>query len=71
MTTSELGGIILNIILFYILVGIPTACFTAVVANSKGYRTITWLFGGFFFTFIALIAMAGMPVKQSVAPPKN
>jgi len=48
----------------YILSGIVIACFCSVVAGAKGYSGLAWGLGGFFFNIIALIAIAGMPVKK-------
>lgn len=34
------------------------------VADAKGYNGVAWMFGGFFFGLVALIAIAGMPVAS-------
>ena len=36
------------------------AGFTAAVAHNKGFSMLPWIFGGFFFSLIALIAIVGM-----------
>ncbi len=38
--------------------------FTANVARKKGYNENVWFFGGFLFNFIALIAVAGLPLQK-------
>ncbi len=54
-----------RILIIYFTLGFITAWYTAVVANAKGYNKFIWFVNGFFFTFIALIAIAGMPMKQN------
>ena len=34
------------------------------VAEQKGYSRAAWVFGGFLFGFIALIAVAGLPDRK-------
>ena len=34
------------------------------VAEQKGYSRSAWVFGGFLFGFIALIAVAGLPDRK-------
>lgn len=34
------------------------------LADVKGYGTFGWFLGGLFFNVIALIAIAGLPVKK-------
>lgn len=50
---------------------VVVGAFTGKLAEAKGYEPISWFVGGFFFNLVALITMVGMPIKQSVAPPKN
>ncbi len=64
MTDIEFGKLIFTIICFFVVFGIPCGCFTAVVANAKGYNKFSWFVNGFCFLLIALIAIAGMPMKQ-------
>ncbi len=61
MTNAE----IVRILIIYFVLGFITAWYTAIVANVKGYNKFSWFVYGFFFTFIALIAIAGMPIKQN------
>ncbi len=37
--------------------------FTSMVAVAKKYQKVPWFFAGFFFWFVALIAIVGMPIK--------
>ena len=46
-------------ILPLLITWIASAFFCASVAEAKGYSSSSWLFAGFFFGFIALIAVAG------------
>ena len=50
--------------LLYALAGILFSMFTATVAMSKGYDRVNWALGGFLFTFVALVAIVGMPMKS-------
>ena len=52
----------MEIIIF--IAWIVIALFCALVANEKGYSNIAWFFGGLLFSFIALIAVAGLPDKR-------
>jgi len=45
----------------YAAVGFLLAMFCSSIAREKGHNEIVWLVRGFFFSFIALIAIAGMP----------
>jgi len=45
----------------YATVGLLVAMFCSSIAREKGHDEIVWLILGFFFSFIALIAIAGMP----------
>lgn len=69
MVRSDPGFVLTFLFVMAFLV--TCACFTAVVANAKGYKILPWFLAGLCFTLIALIAIAGMPVKQFAAPPKN
>ena len=40
------------------------AMYASVVASEKGYKGFKWMIGGFFFGFLALIAVAGLPDKK-------
>jgi len=46
---------------FYIFIGVIFALFCSSIAREKGYSEGGWGLIGFFFSFIALIAIAGMP----------
>jgi len=50
-------------VLIILLYGIITGAFCSNLAGKKGYSYGTWFAGGFFFGIIALIALAGSPVK--------
>ena len=50
--------------IFIFIVWIVSALFCALVANEKGYSNVAWFFGGIVFSFIALIAVAGLPDKR-------
>ena len=47
--------------ILYMVVGFIFALFCSSIAKEKGYGEAGWAFVGFFFNFIALIAIAGMP----------
>ena len=47
--------------ILYVVVGFVFAMFCSTVAKEKGYGELKWAVIGFFFSFIALIAIAGMP----------
>ena len=44
-----------------VIFGVIVGCFTAYVADRKGYSPGAWYWLGFFFGLIALIAVAGLP----------
>lgn len=46
---------------FYIFIGVIFTLFCSSIAREKGYSEAGWGLIGFFFSFIALIAIAGMP----------
>jgi hypothetical protein len=49
---------------------LASGAYSATVADAKGYSTGAWFFGGLFFGVLALIAIAGMPVRPKLnAPP--
>ena len=52
--------------IFFILLILWIACgfYCLVIAKSKGHNGTAWLLGGFFFGFIALIAIAGLPDRK-------
>ena len=54
------------ILVLFVLVIFWFACgfYASVVADSKGYNSTAWGFGGFLFGFVALIAVAGLPDKK-------
>ena len=49
----------------YVIIGFIFGTFCASIANEKGYSQNIWLIIGFFFSFVALIAIAGMPDLKS------
>lgn len=44
---------------------LPSVLYAATVASEKGYSGFRWGAGGFLFGPVALIAAAGLPVKES------
>tara|TARA_B100000212_G_C26926163_1_gene344130 strand:- start:9 stop:509 length:501 start_codon:yes stop_codon:yes gene_type:complete len=52
------------LLLVLLIVWIASAFFCASVANAKGYSYTSWFIAGFFFGFIALISVAGLPDKK-------
>ena len=52
---------------FFILIffSLITAIFCTHIASEKGYDALSWFILGFLFSFIALIAVAGMPDRQT------
>ncbi len=55
----------IDIVIFFIIQGIICGAFTAKVAKAKGYEKDAWMAGGFLFSIIALIAIAGMPMNNN------
>ena len=49
---------------FALIVFFVAGLFVSNVAQEKGYNTFAWFVGGFFFSVIALIAVAGLPDKK-------
>jgi len=47
-----------------VLMGIVVGFFSSKLASEKGYDKTLWFLGGLFFNIIALIAIAGLPVKD-------
>ena len=47
--------------ILYMVVGFIFALFCSSIAKEKGYSEAAWAVIGFFFNFIALISIAGMP----------
>ena len=52
------------LIFIFLIVAIASAFFCSNVAQAKGYSSSSWLVAGFFFGFLALIAVAGLPDKK-------
>ena len=50
--------------IFSIFLFVITALFCSAVANEKGYNAIWWFILGFIFSFVALIAVVGMPDRK-------
>ena len=46
------------------IVWLASGFYCGTVADSKGHNGAAWAFGGFFFGFIALIAVAGLPDRK-------
>ena len=55
-----LGGFIMLFVLYFAL-GVVFAIFCSNVADKKNLNSFLGGIGGFFFSFIALVAVAGMP----------
>ncbi len=53
-----------EIIVVAVVVGLASGGLCSTVAAAKGYETGTWFAAGFFFNVLALIAIAGMPLKE-------
>jgi multisubunit Na+/H+ antiporter MnhB subunit len=53
--------------LFFAIVAMAVGCFTSWLADRKGYNGLLWFLLGLVFSFIALIALAGAPVKPAHA----
>lgn len=55
-----------NILILSALGAIGLACglYCAKLAELKGHSMAAWMFGGFFFSLIALIAAAGLPDRK-------
>ena len=52
-------GFVFALIIFFV-----AGLFVSNVAQEKGYNGFVWFIGGFFFSVIALIAVAGLPDKK-------
>jgi len=57
------------LLLAYLFFGLISGAYASNVADAKGYSAVAWFFGGFFFSLLALIAIAGMPLNP--AKPKE
>lgn len=55
------------IITFTIFSFISCAFFSCFVASQKNRSLAGWFFAGLFFGFIALIAIAGSPIKEKIS----
>lgn len=64
-----LGGAVLTVI-FWLLVNVVIGVFTGWLAEQKGYSGVAWFFVGTVFSVIALLAMAGAPVRTSTRSPR-
>ena len=53
-----------SIFCLLVLLGIVSGFYSSKLASEKGYDTTLWFLGGLFFNIIALIAIAGLPVKN-------
>lgn len=53
----------MNTFFFLLLGGLISGSFTGYLAAKKGYYYSVWFFLGFFFSLIALIVAAGLPMK--------
>ena len=49
---------------FSIFLFVITGAFCSAVANEKGYNAFWWFILGFLFSFVALIAIVGMPDRK-------
>ena len=52
-------GFVFALIVFFV-----AGLFVSNVAQEKGYNGFVWFIGGFLFSVIALIAVAGLPDKK-------
>lgn len=48
----------------YLIIFFVAGLFVSNVAQEKGYNGFVWFIGGFLFSVIALIAVAGLPDKK-------
>ena len=51
-------------ILLFLILWLPAGFYAGEVAYQKGYNGTAWGIGGFFFGFMALIAVAGLPDRR-------
>lgn len=56
----------MNSFFFLLLGGLISGSFTGYLASKKGYSYSVWFFLGFFFSLIALIVAAGLPIKTDL-----
>lgn len=62
-------GIVITVL---VVTALASAVFTATVAEAKGYDRLAWGTCGLLFGIVALIAIAGMPLKaHAVSPPQG
>ena len=52
------------VFIFSLIVFLIAGLFCFNVAEEKGYNGFLWFIGGFLFSFIALVAVAGLPDKK-------
>ncbi len=52
------------VFIFSLIVFFIAGLFCFNVAEEKGYNGFLWFIGGFLFSFIALIAVSGLPDKK-------
>ena len=50
--------------IFFIVQGIIVGAFSGFVASEKGREEIVWFINGFLFSFVALIAICGLPANS-------
>jgi hypothetical protein len=60
MTPDTVGQFVVAVA----VIGVVFGAYTGVVAQEKGYSGGAWFAGGFFFSIVALIAAAGLPMKK-------
>ena len=46
------------------VIGLACGLYCAKLADLKGHPATAWMLGGFFLSFIALIAAAGLPDRK-------
>jgi Fe2+ transport system protein B len=63
--------IITILVVSYLACGIIIGGFCAFLAKAKNRDSAAWFFGGLFFSVIALIAIAGAPIKPPVTPKED
>jgi hypothetical protein len=50
--------------ILFIITSVVVGAYASKLANVKGYNTTLWFLGGLLFNIIALIAIAGLPVRD-------
>lgn len=61
---DSVASLVIPSAIIVIIFGISCGAFASRVASAKGYDGMSWFWGGFFFSLVALIAVAGLPQKS-------